>query len=168
VVKRLLYRRGRTPKRTGLLYTFAAIAFVVASVGPRTPCSSASARRASARSSWRAVYLQCPVQQPDGSYDDVHNTGACPGPSGTPVTMVYLSGGDDQPMRAVLGTRSSLAPLAAVWGGGTLTGCGLLIGAALKALITVGASSEPVEFALLWHDPDRRRDPSPLRLEGGG
>jgi hypothetical protein len=48
------------------------------------------------------------------------------------VTMVYLPGGDDQPFRPALGTRGSLVPLAAFWGLGTLAGCGLLIGAALR------------------------------------
>ncbi|MEY9849273.1 hypothetical protein [Streptacidiphilus sp. MAP5-3] len=137
VVRRLVYRRAPVGKEIGRLYLIAAICFVVAGVGASNAGLLVLGQQgvgsvdsqSTETGSHGTQYLQCTVLQPDGSYDDIRSTGACPGPVGSSVTMVYLPGGEDQPFRPAVGTRGSLAPLAVLWGLGTLAGCGLLAGA---------------------------------------
>jgi hypothetical protein len=138
VVHRLAYRRAPVGRWVGRLYLMAAVCFVVAGLGASNAALLALGQQGvgSVDSQSEGVgghgthYLQCTVRQPDGSYVDVRSTGACPGPVGTPVTMVYVSGGEV--FRPAIGTEGSLAPWAVLWGLGTLGGCGLLAGAALR------------------------------------
>jgi hypothetical protein len=140
VVKRTLYGRSPVPKRIRRTYLIAALGFVIASAGAADAVMVCFGQQGVGRierqtletGSHGTTYWQCSVRQPDGSYDELRFGGACPGPAGTPVTMVYLAGGEDQPWRPVLGTDASLAPMVALWGAGTLTGCALLTRAALS------------------------------------
>lgn len=138
VVRRLAYRRAPAAHWVGRFYLIAAICFAVAGMGASNAALLVLGQQGvgSVDSQSEGVgnhgthYLQCTVRQPDGSYVDVRSTGACPGPVGTPVTMVYVSGGE--PFRPALGTEGSLVPWSVLWGLGTLGGCGLLAGAALR------------------------------------
>ncbi|RAG87462.1 hypothetical protein DN069_01095 [Streptacidiphilus pinicola] len=138
VVRRLAYRRAPTGHLVGQLYVMASICFVVAGMGASNAALLALGQQGvgSVDSQSEGVgghgthYFQCTVRQPDGAYVDLRSTGACPGPVGTPVTIVYVSGG--QVLRPALGTASSLMPWAGLWGLGTLGGCGLLAGAAVR------------------------------------
>jgi hypothetical protein len=139
VVKRLLYRRAPVARGIRLLYVCAAIAFVVAAVGAANAVLLGFGRQGVGRvdletektGSHGTRYLQCSVQEPDGTDADLRYTGACPGPMGTPVKLVYLPG-EVQPWQPVVGSKGSLVPTALLWGAGTLAGCGLLTRAALR------------------------------------
>lgn len=138
LVRRLAYRRAPVGQGIRRLYVIAAICFAAAGMGASNAALLVLGHQGvgSVDSQSEGVgghgmhYLQCTVRQPDGSYTKVRSTGACPGPVGTPVTMVYVTGGE--PFRPALGTEASLVPWSALWGLGTLGGCGLLAGAALR------------------------------------
>ncbi|MBF9073268.1 hypothetical protein [Streptacidiphilus fuscans] len=135
-----LHRRVPVAREVRRLYVAATFAFVLAGVGASNAVLLGFGQQGvgSVDSQWTGTgshgtqYLQCTVLQPDGSYDDLRSTGACPGPDGSPVTMVYLPGGEDQPFHPALGTRGSLVPLAVLWGVGTVSGCGMLTVAARR------------------------------------
>ncbi|SEL10378.1 hypothetical protein [Streptacidiphilus jiangxiensis] len=142
LVRRLAYGpyRNQVPKRTRLLYAAAAVAFVIGSAGAADAVMLCFGQHGVGRvdsatqetGTHGTVYTQCSVDEPDGSWAELRFGGACPGPEGTPVPMFYFAGGDDStPWRPVPGTAGSVAPLVALWGVGTLVGCGLLTRAAL-------------------------------------
>ncbi|MEZ0065293.1 hypothetical protein ABIA32_001289 [Streptacidiphilus sp. MAP12-20] len=138
IVRRTVYGGAPVPKRVSRTYALAALGFLVASVGAADAVMVlAGAQGVGAidterreTGSHNTPYWVCTVREPDGNYADLWGGRACPDPYGTPVSMVYMPNDAAGVWRPILGTDASLAPMVALWGIGTLAGCGLLIRAA--------------------------------------
>ncbi|MGW1894914.1 hypothetical protein ACWCP6_32430 [Streptomyces sp. NPDC002004] len=135
IVRRLILRQNAVPKRIKVCYTLASIALAVGAVYT-SPASLVAFGKEGVgfidyqdrQKGGHGTYVQCYVQDPDGSVDPLPSGGACPYPDGTPVTMVYSPDGIGGPL---LGAKSSYTYAVVVCAVGQLTGYCLMVAAAV-------------------------------------